>query len=261
MFNLWPVSVGAALALAFFIIFTAVILVASRASKGRMQAQEDELRKAAALRGWTFNSTHERGYRIYKYSGTTNGVAWDAESAKLMAGGNKHGRRRHIGRWHAKWSPGLTAPLVAMGVPKGKEVLDFQVAQGDGFFARMAQKAVGFAFDKAIDVYFGPEIGAEVDAGTLKHVSEPSVPGFIFVAGNVDEARRILAEGLQRALHDATNSNTSVLADEDRPYLLLRPRGISLARMEEFRDVEELEQFVRAGVGLTRAFRFGRPAT
>ena len=253
-------SPDAAILIAFFVIFVAVIFVASRASKGRIQAQEDELRKGAALRGWTFSSAHERGYRIYKFSGTTDGVPWEAESAKLMAGGNKHGRRRHIGRWHGKWSPGITAPLVAMGVPKGKEVLDVQLAQGDGFFARMAQKAVGFAFDKAIDVYFGAAIGAEVDATTMKHVNEPSVPGFIFVAANVDEAKRVLAEGLQRALLDATNSNANVLADNDRPYVLLRPNGISLARMEQFRDVDEIEQFVRAGVGLTRAFRFGRPA-
>lgn len=252
-------SPDAAIIVAFFIIFIAVILVASRAAKGRRQAQEEELKRAAAARGWTFSSTHERGYRIYKFSGTTDGVPWEAESARLMSGGNKRDRRRHVGRWHGKWSPGLTAPMVAMGVPKGKEVMQFQVAQGDGFFARLAQKAAGFAFDKAIDIYFGPEIGAEVDAGALKHVNEPSVPGFIFMAGNVDEAKRLLAEGLQRALHEATNSNTNVLADEDRPYLLLRPNGISLARMEEFRDAQELEQFVRAGVGLTRAFRFGRP--
>jgi hypothetical protein len=252
-------SPDAAIILAFFIIFTAVIVIASRQSKARAQAQEEDLKSGAAARGWTFNSAQERGYRIYKFSGTTDGVAWEAESAKLMAGGNKRQRRRHVSRWHGKWSPGLTAPMIAMGVPKGKEVMQFQVAQGDGFFARMAQKAVGFAFDKALDVYFGPEIGAEVDATTMKHVNEPSVPGFIFVAANVDEAKRILAEGLQRALQDATNSNTNVLADEDRPYLLLRPNGISLARMEEFSDIQALEQFVRAGVGLTRAFRFGRP--
>lgn len=252
-------SFEASLFVALFIIVASIVVVVSWLNRGKQQAQEDELKRAASARGWTFSSTHERGYRIYKFSGTTDGVAWEAESAKHVAGGNKRERRRHIGRWHGKWSPGLTAPLVAMGVPKGKEVLSFQVAQGDGFFARMAQKAVGFALDKAIDIYFGPEIGAEVDAGTLKHVNEPSVPGFIFVAGNVEEAKRLLAEGLQRALQDATNSNTSVLADEDRPYLLLRPQGISLARMGEFRDVQEVEQFVRAGVGLTRAFRFGRP--
>jgi hypothetical protein len=253
------VSFEASVFVGLFVIVAAIVIVVTWRNRGKAQAQEDELKRAASARGWTFTSTLERGYRIYKFTGTTDGVAWEAESAKLTTGGNKRERRRHIGRWHGRWAPGLTAPMVAMGVPKGKEVMQFQVAQGDGFFARMAQKAVGFAFDKAIDVYFGPEIGAEVDAGTLKHVNEPSVPGFIFMAANVDEAKRLLAEGLQRALQEATNSNTNVLADEDRPYLLLRPHGISLARMEEFRDVQEVEQFVRAGVGLTRAFRFGRP--
>lgn len=249
----------AALFVGFFIIAAAIVVVVTRLNRGKVQAQEDELKRAASARGWTFSSTTERGYRVYKFSGITDGVPWEAESAKHVAGGNRRERRQHVSRWHGKWSPGLSAPMVAMGVPKGKEVMSFQVAQGDGFFARMAQKAVGFALDKAIDVYFGPEIGAEVDAGTLKHVNEPSVPGFIFVAANVDEAKRLLAEGLQRALQDATNSNTNVLADEDRPYVLLRPHGISLARMEEFRDIQEVELFVRSGVGLTRAFRFGRP--
>lgn len=251
-------SFEASLVVAFFIIFTAVIVVATRQNRARQQAQEDELKQGASARGWTFNAAHERGYRIYKFSGITDGVKWEAESARQAAGG-KNRERRRVGRWHGQWAPGLSAPMVAMGVPKGKEVMSFQVAQGDGFFARMAQQAVGFAFDKALDVYFGPEIGAEVDATTMKHVNEPSVPGFIFVAANVDEAKRLLAEGLQRALQDATNSNTNVLADDSRPTVLLRPNGISLARMEEFRDVQEVEQFVRAGVGLTRAFRFGRP--
>lgn len=251
-------SSEAAIIVSIFIITTALIFVASRFSKGRMQAQEDELQRAASARGWTFSRSNDRGYRVYRFIGTTDGVAWEAESARLAAGGNRQ-RRRKVARWHGKWSPGVTAPLVAMGVPKGKEVMQFQVAQGDGVFARMAQKAVGFAFDKALDVYFGHEIGEQVDAGTLKHVNEPSVPGFIFMAGNVDEAKRILGDGLQRALLEATSSASNVLAEDDRPSILLRPHGISLARMEEFRTVDELDQFIRAGVGLTRAFRFGRP--
>ena len=253
-------SSEAATLVAVFIIFTSVIILLSRFSKGRMQAKEDELRKAALLRGWTFDSKMDRGYRIYRFSGTTDGVAWDAESAKLVAGGNKRQRRRHIARWHGKWSPGVSAPIVAMGVPKGKEVMTHKIAQGDGFFARMAQKAAGYALDMGIDIYFGKEIGNEIDASTLKHVESPSVPGYIFMAGNPDEARRILAEGLQQSLADATNDKNSVLSHEDRPYLLLRPHSISLARMEQIRDVGELEQFVKAGVALTRAFRFGRRA-
>jgi hypothetical protein len=249
----------AAIIVAVFIITASLIVVASRFSKGRMQAKEDELQRAAATRGWTFNKAHDRGYRIYRFTGTTDGVAWEAESAKLLAGGNKRQRRRHIARWHGRWSPGVTAPVVAMGVPKGKEVMSLQIAQGDGVFARLAQKAAGFAFDKALDVYFGHDAGAEVDAAALKPVNEPSVPGFIFMAGNVDEAKRILAEGLQKALLDATSTASNVLSEPDRPWVMLRPKAISLARMEQIRDVNELDQFVRAGVGLTRAFRFGRP--
>ena len=249
----------AAIIVSLFIIVTALIFVASRFTKGRIQAKEDELQRSASARGWTFSKTQDRGYRIYKFAGTTDGVAWEAESAKLMAGGNKHGRRRHIGRWHGKWSPGVTAPFVAMGVPKGKEVMQLQVAQGDGFFARMAQKAAGFAFDKALDVYFGHEAGDQVDASAMKHVAEPSVPGFIFMAGNVDETKRILTDGLQRALLDGTADSSNVLSETDRPWIMLRPHAISLARMEEFRDANELDQFIRAGVALTRAFRFGRP--
>src|SRR5688500_7187226 len=252
-------SSEAATLLASFVIVTAVIAILSRLSKARIQAKEDELQKSVALRGWVFGKKHDRGYRIYTFSGTTDGVPWQAESAKLVTGGTRRQRRRHIARWHGKWSPGVSAPIVAVGVPKGKEVMTHTIAKDDGFLARMAQKAAGYALDMGIDMYFGKEIGDEIDAPTLKRVEAPSVPGYIFMAGNPDEAKRILAEGLQRSLLDATTDENNVLSEEDRPYLLLRPHSISLARMEQIRDVGELEQFVKAGVGLTRAFRFGRP--
>jgi hypothetical protein len=252
-------SFQAALIVASFVIFVAVFFVLSRLSKGRIQQKEEDLRKAATVRGWTFDKKHDRGYRIYRFSGTTEGVAWEAESLQLVAGGNRHQRRRHIARWHGRWNPGVNAPIVALGVPKGKELMGAGVAQGDGFFARMAVKAAGFAFDKALDVYFGEQIGKEIDAGALRRVENPAVPGFIVMAGNVDEASRILSEGLHRALVEASHTRDHLLAGTDRPYVLVRPQGISLARMEQFRDVTEIDQFIRAGIGLARAFRFGRP--
>ena len=60
-------------------------------------------------------------------------------------------------------------------------------------------------------------------------------------------------------LLDAAQDKGSVLSNEDRPWVLLRPKAISLARMERFRDINELDSFVRAGVALTRTFKFGRP--
>ena len=131
--------------------------------------------------------------------------------------------------------------------------------EGDGFFAKMAQKAMGFAFDKAVDVYFGKALGDEVDAGAMQRVDATRLPGFVVMAADAKEGARILSEGLERSLAEASARNQSVWSQKERPWVLLRPSGISLARLERFRDINELEHFVRAGIDLTRASKFGRP--
>jgi hypothetical protein len=249
-----------AVILAIFIIIGTLFVLAAIFGGRRQKAQDEELQRAAAARGWKFESKLERGYRVHRWTGTTDGVAWTAESLRNTAGGNKRERRRHIARWHGAWGPGINKPIIVMGVPKGKEIITTQVAQGDGFFAKMAQKAVGFAFDKAVDVYFGADIGKEVDAGKMQRADTQQAPGFIVMAEDKDEGARILAQGFEKAIVDASHDTSSVLSQEDRPWILLRPNGVSLARMERYRDINELESFVRAGVALKHAFKFGRPA-
>jgi hypothetical protein len=146
-----------------------------------------------------------------------------------------------------------------MGVPKGKEIVSTQLAEGQSWVAKLAQKAAGFAFDKAIDVYFGDAIGKEVDAGAMHRIDGQKIPGFIVMAADKDEGARILSQGLEKAIVDASNDKASVLSNEVRPWILLRPNAISLARMERYRDINELEGFVRAGIALKHAFKFGRP--
>lgn len=248
----------AATALAIFIIATALFAAIMVMARGKRLAKEEELRHAAAARGWKFESKMGDGYRMHVWSGVTDGVAWQAESLQLESGGSKSGRRRRIGRWHGQFSPGITAPILCMGVPRGKEILGHDVVQGEGMLARMAQKAAGFAFDKAIDVYFGKSAGEEVDASAMRRADGEKIPGIIVMATNPDEGARVLSEGLSRALIDATNDRSSVLSEDDRPWLLLRPGGISLARMQKLRDLAEIDKFVHSGVALTRAFRFGR---
>ena len=258
MSNLWPVSFDLAIILSIF-IFVVTAMVLGVVFSGRKQAAyEEELRRGAAARGWKLETTTERGYRINRWTGNTDGIAWTAESMMRSAGGNRRERRRHVARWHGQWHPGINAPIVAMGLPKGKEQIGTTIAEGDGFFAKMAQKAAGFAFDKAIDVYFGVEAGQQVDAGAMRRVPA-ATPGFIVMAADTVEGARVMSQGLEKALTDAAGDRSSVLSEEDRPWVLLRPSGISLARMERYRDIQELEGFIRAGVALTRAFKFGRP--
>jgi len=258
VFNLWIVSFELALILAFVILVATVVVVTTIFTSRRQAARDDELKQAASARGWRFETLREKGYRIHRWTGTTEGVPWVAESLSQAAGGhNRSQRRTHIARWHGTWSPGINGAIVAMGLPKGKEDLGTTIVAGDGFFARLAQKAVGFALDKAIDVYFGDAPGKEVDASTM-HRLDTKIPGFVVMAADKAEGARILSQGFEKAIVDASNDQTSVLSHEDRPWVLLRPKAISLARMERYRDVNDLEGFVRAGVSLTRAFKFGR---
>ena len=63
-----------------------------------------------------------------------------------------------------------------MGLPKGKAVPAFSATPSDSIFATLAQKAMGFAFDKAIDVHFGKELGKDIDAATLDRVDTAKIP-------------------------------------------------------------------------------------
>lgn len=215
------------------------------------------MKQAASARGWTFQSALEKGYRVYRWTGTSDGIAWTAESLRRTSGGNRRNQRQRIARWHGTWTPGINGAIVVMGLPKGKEHLGTAIAQGDGFFAKLAQKAAGFALDKAIDVYFGDEAGKEIDAAAMHRVDAERIPGFIVMAADKDEGTRVLSQGLEKTLNDSTADKSSALSDEDRPWVLLRPTAISLARMEKYRDVTEIEKFTRAGIALTRAFKFG----
>jgi len=127
-----------------------VILITSR----RQAAKEEEMKRVASARGWQFAVVREKGYRIHRWTGTTEGVSWVAESLSQGAGGQSRQKRRwHVARWHGNWSPGINGAIVAMGLPKGQEQLEATIAAGESWVAKLAQKAVGFALDKAIDVY------------------------------------------------------------------------------------------------------------
>ena len=85
-----------------------------------------------------------------------------------------------------------------MGMPKGKEHLGRSVAAETDSLRGCAQKAVGFAFDKAIDDYFGRRSRqAKSMRGAMQSV-DARVPGFVVMAANKDEGARLLSHGLEK---------------------------------------------------------------
>jgi hypothetical protein len=249
----------AAILLATFILVTTFVVMLTLIASRLRDAKEQEMKRAASARGWQFQTLREKGRRVHRWTGTTDGVSWVAESRPQTGRSNsRHQQRHYISRWHGNYSSGITGVIVAMGLPKGKENLGHAVATFQGwFFAKLANAAAGYRFDKAIDSYFGEGPGKEVDASAMHRV-ETRTPGFIVMTSDKHEGARIVSQGFERAIVDASNDSASVLSHEDRPWILLRPNAISLARMERYRDIKELESFVRTGVSLTRAFKFGR---
>ena len=246
----------AALILAAAIILASLIGLITIVAMQRQRAREEEMKRAASARGWQFESKTEKGYRVHRWTGTTDGISWRAESLR-QSSGRENSRRREAARWHAAWSPGINGAIVCIGLPKGKEAPAFTVAQGDGLFRQLAQKAAGFALDKALDSYFGDEASKEVDAAVL-HRIETATPGFYVMAADKAEGARILKEGLEKSLTDATADPSSLLSEEKRPWILLRPATLSLGRQKRFRDIDDVERFIRAGMALTRTSKFRR---
>jgi hypothetical protein len=237
------------------LVATAIALSVMMASRRRL-AREEELKRAASTRGWQFESVSERGYRVHRWIGTTEGVKWRAESLHYRSNNSKQ-HRPNLARWHGEFNPGVTQPIVIMGVPNGKETPSMPIKGSDGFLANLAQKAVGFAFDKIVDLYFGDRLGQEVDAGAMHRV-DSKLTGFVVMATNKDEGARVLSQGLERSLLDAASDQASVFGKDDRPWILLLPHLISVARTGEFRDINEVEAYLRAGLALTRVNRFAQ---
>lgn len=250
-----------ALLLSFFLVAASIVLVLMVLSYRRRKAVEEEMRQAASARGWQFESVTEGGFFVRRWRGTTDNVVWTAESLRSVRRAKKgRHRRRRAARWRTAIGLRMTTPVVCIGVPAGKETPEFSVAQGEGWLAQLAQKAAGMALDMAIDMYFGKERGREVDAGKLRLVPGVSIPGFIVMAEDTNEAGRMLEQGLKNALVEATNDRSSVFSEADRPWILISKSGMAIGRLEPFVTTADVEGFVGAGIQLTRTATFGRPS-
>ena len=147
-----------------------------------------------------------------------------------------------------------------MGVPKGKE--DHRrptIAAGDGFFAKLAQKAAGFAFDKAIDVYFGEGPARKSTPARCSASTAKNSP-----ASSSWRTTRTRARASCRRDSRRRSSTPRTTRRRSCPTRIARGsccgRTASRSRgWNAFRDINELEGFVRAGVALTRDIKFARP--
>lgn len=249
--------------LTVFVFFALFALVAwalwalARSARRQREQAQGQLAADATARGWTFESGTEGLFDLQRWSGQTDGHRWTAEYRRGRHRKSSSHTRTHRLRWWTEGFGGPTSPILLIGVPRGKESPSVQLAQGDGLLANMAQKAAGFALDKALDVHFGEALGQQIDARGLRMVDGIDLPGFIVMAADGAQARFWLDQGGHRqALLAQVGDAASAFSDEqDRPWVLLLGRGLNLAQPVPVRCTDDLERLVRAGVALAEAFR------
>lgn len=241
-----------AVGLSFALLALIAAVALGRLERARRERREEAFRSEARTRGWQFEAADEGAFRVLRWRGITDGVTWTAEyRRRTRKKSQRHGNPfRFV--WWADTLRGPASPVLFMGVPRGKETPALRIAQGDGLVARLAQKAAGFSLDLSVSVYFGPDAGTRVDAGALKPVERGAPPGFIVMAAEPSEGARLLFGGWTEVMSAQTRDVQSALSDEQRPWVLLLPRRVSLARMGAIGSADDVERFARAGAALVK---------
>jgi hypothetical protein len=238
-----------------FVLFPVIIFAVTRSQRRKRLALVETLRPEAAARGWTLEAEQRGRLHVIRWKGVTDGVGWIAESVEGSSGQGRGRRRTNHTRWRTTGMRALSTTTLFIGMPEGTEVPKGQPA--GGMIVSMVMKALLAALDKGIDLYFGEDIGAEVNASELKRVeeSEAYVPGFAVMATVPSEASRVIFQGVGDAINRAINSGPESLREKRRPWVLLWKGGVALGRVDAVKSAAEVEEFVRAGVAIARVVR------
>lgn len=250
-------DLSALLFLAFFAVVAGLIWALARSARRQREQVQGQLATDAAARGWTFDSGTEGLFDLQRWTGQTEGHRWTAEYRRgRQRKRSRHTRTRRL-RWWTDGFGGPSTPILLIGVPRGKEQPSVQLAEGEGLLATMAQKAAGFALDKALDVHFGEETGRQIDARELRMVEGIALPGFMVMALDANQARFWLDQPAHRQtlLTQVADAASALSNEQDRPWVLLMGRRLALAQPVPVRETADLERLVRAGVALAETFR------
>lgn len=241
-----------AIVISFAVLALTAAVAFTRLERTRQQRREEALGSEARARGWQFEASDEGIFRLMRWRGVTEGITWTAEYRRRRRKKNQRHASPHRFVWWADTLRGPSSPVLFMHPPQGAEALSLKVAHGDGVVARLAQRAAGFAFDTAVSIYFGAETGAQVDAAAMKPVESGAPAGFIVVAADPSEGARLLRSGWSEAVSAQARDPRSPLSDQKRPWVLLLPRRVSLARMGVVQTSADVERFAHAGAALVK---------
>ena len=240
------------------IVFLVVILIVARvvwrANRRKVAEMAERLKPEASMRGWQVTTEYRSdNVRVIRWSGRDFDIQWIGEDLYRKRGQRPNRQVMEVTRWQTVDRRGPSGTIFLMGMPEGTEVPKAQEAAG--FLQSLAVKAALFALDKGLDMYFGTDIGKEVDASALERIEEvePLLNGYAVFAEHAHEAAGIIRNGVDKAIAATIDAGPESMKGYRRPWILLWKRGVVIARVGPTRSAAELEPFVKAGLAITRA--------
>jgi hypothetical protein len=238
----------------FLVVFIVVARLLWRANKRKVEELADRLKPEASTRGWQVSTElRSNNVRVIRWSGREFDIQWIGEDLYRKRGQRPHNQVMEVTRWHTVDRRGPAGTIFLMGVPEGTQLP--KVQEVNGVFESLALKAAFFALDKGLDLYFGDEVGKEIDASTLERVEEvePLLKGYAVFAERTHEAADVIRNGVHKAIAETIDAGLESMQGYRRPWILIWKRGVVIARMGATRTAAELEPVVRAGIAITRA--------
>lgn len=244
-------DLGLLITLVFVGAIAVVMLWIARGERQSLAQKEADWRADAGVRGWAFEVGRDGEMQLMRWTGQTDGMAWTLEYRRGRHKRRSTNDRAQRVRWWTDAFHGPIEPILCLGVSRGQEQPAVKLAQGEGLFATLAQKAAGAVLDKTLDVYFGEEAGRQIDARELKMVDEVKQAGYIVMAADPGVAAHWLGDGRGDALTALVNDSHSALhPDVGRPWVLWQGRRVMLAAMRSVDKPDDVAKWVQAGVAL-----------
>jgi hypothetical protein len=239
---------------AFFALFIFVARLVWSRQRRKAEELAARLKPEASARGWDVTTELRRdNVRVIRWRGREFDIQWIGEDLYRTRGQRPNRQVMEVTRWQTVDRSGPTGAIFLMGVPEGTQLPKAQAVEG--FFQSLALKAAFLALDKALDMYFGVEIGKEIDASTLTRVEEvePLLNGYAVFAEQPHEAAGIIRNGVDKAIAATIDGGPEAIRGARRPWVLLWKKGVVVARVGATRTAAEMEPLVIAGVAITRA--------
>lgn len=234
----------------FAFAFMALIFVLLKRRRTVAAVKLEPARQADAARlGWTFETGESAFYEMFRWRGTTDGIAWVAEG--LRSGqhrGSRQGSVTKIIRWQTERPLAVKGSLAVIPAADGDDPIAAPRLEEDGKVAELMESLVAAAYRKAFALRFGETLAGAVDMTTMTTLTaaiqtHPKTAVLATETAHTDALWTLQKVDAAMALPPAPGAPMAIL---------VTPAGLAISAAVWIPTADDLQPIVQRGVALTK---------